>query len=429
MVTGPLKELSPKRAMPRRLRVASIYSSLIIGGDSSRLLAYLTARDRDRFEHIVFGGMSSSEEWEDLSGPMWDRFRALDVEIVDVGMSVRHFYWRSAPALSRWLDQFRTYSQLIGRIGRILREREIDIVDARVDMGTAVGTLAGRLGGVKAVVSTNYSAWNAGERWFTRKCPLPWSLFGHGIYALVDAVICDSVTCLNALRRGLILPPPGYCIPNGVEPPRPRRSPQELAVELNIPSGAQVVAQIARLQPNKGQHLLLEAAPLVLARQPAAFFLLVGYSGHTPVAVEYRNRLHEMVQTLGIGDRVRILSYPGSVGDVWPLVAIHAHPTLLDSSPVALLEGMSLGKPAVVSRVGGIPELVVDGETAVIVPPGDARTLADAILRLLHDPGEAARIGRNARKRYEAGYTPDVMARRIEAVFERVYASPRVRRT
>jgi hypothetical protein len=65
---------------------------------------------------------------------------------------------------------------------------------------------------------------------------------------------------------------------------------------------------------------------------------------------------------------------------------------------------------------------VVDGETGIILPPGDARALADAILRLLHDPVEAGRLGRNARRRYEAGYTPDVMARRIEAVFEEVYA-------
>ncbi len=392
------------------------------------MLAYLGARDRDRFDHIVFGGMSPSAEWEHLGGPTWDRFEALDVEIVDLGISIRHLRWRNTSAVSRRLDQFQTYSQLICAIARVLREREIDIVDGRLDMGTAVATLAGRLAGVRAVVSTIYSPWNAGERWYTRRCPLPWSLFGQGIYALVDAVISDSAACLNALRRSLLLPPPGHCIPNGIEPPRPERCPRELAAELGVPPGAKVVAQIARLQPNKGQHLLLEAAPLILTQQPEAFFLVIGYSGHTPVAVDYRVRLDRMVQMSGVGDRVRIVSYPGNMGDVWPLIAIHAHPTLLDSSPVALLEGMSLGKPAVTSRIGGIPELVLDGETGIIVPPSDVRALAGAILRLLQDPAEAERLGRNARRRYEAGYTSDVMARRIEALFEQVYASPRIRR-
>jgi glycosyltransferase involved in cell wall biosynthesis len=414
--------------MARRLRVATIHSSLIIGGDASRLLAYLAARDRDRFDHIIFGGMSSSSEWEDLCGPIWKRFRALDVEIVDLGISVRHFQWKRASAINRTADQFRTYIRLIRQIARALREREIDIVDGRMEMGTVVATLAGRLAGVKAVLSTKYTPWTGGERWFRRNAPLPWSLFGQGIYAFVDAVICDSVTCLNAIRQGLILPPPGYCIPNGIEPPRSERSREEMATEIGIPSGARVVAQIARLQPTKGQDLLLEAAPLVLAQQPDAFFLVVGYSGHTQVALDYRDRLDRIVKTKGVGDRVRIVSYPGSIGDIWSLVDVHAHPTRLDSSPISLLESMSLGKPAVTSRIGGIPELVVDGETGIILPPNDTRALANAILRLLQDPGEAARLGRNARQRYEAGYTPGVMARRIEDVFEQVYAAPRIRR-
>jgi glycosyltransferase involved in cell wall biosynthesis len=197
---------------------------------------------------------------------------------------------------------------------------------------------------------------------------------------------------------------------------------------FNIPGGAKVVAQVAGLRPTKGQHLLLEAAPLVLAQQPEAFFLIVGYSGHTSVAVDYHNSLEQMIRALGIGDRARIVSYPGNIGDVWQLVAIHAHPTLLDSSPIALLESMSLGKPAVTSRIGGIPELVVDGETGIILPPGDTRALANAILRLLQDAGEAARLGRNAKKRYESNYTSELMARRIEGLFEQVYARPRIRR-
>ncbi|HET9002326.1 MAG TPA: glycosyltransferase family 4 protein [bacterium] len=360
---------------------------------------------------------------------MWNWFRAVDVEIVDLGIPARHFHWKKASAINRTVDQFQTYIQLIHRTARALREREIDIVDGRMEMGTVVATLAGRLAGVKAVTSTKYTPWTGGERWFRRGPPLPWSLFGQGIYALVDAVICDSVTCLDAIRQGMVLPPPGYCIPNGIEPPRAERSREELTTEFGIPLGAKIVAQIARLWPTKGQDLLLEAAPLILAQQPDAFFLVVGYTGQTQVALDYRDRLDQMVQTQGLGDRVRIVAYPGSIGDIWQLVDVHAHPTRLDSSPIALLESMSLGKPAVTSRVGGIPELLVDGETGIILPPGDARTLANAILSLLQNPCEAARLGRNARQHYEAGYTTEVMARRIEQVFEKVYATPRIRKS
>jgi glycosyltransferase involved in cell wall biosynthesis len=88
---------------------------------------------------------------------------------------------------------------------------------------------------------------------------------------------------------------------------------------------------------------------------------------------------------------------------------------------------MSLGKPAVTTRVGGIHELVRDGETGIVLPPGDAGPLADALLRLLHRPEEAVRLGRNARARHRTGYTPQVMARRIEDLFEEVHGAPRGR--
>ena len=152
-----------------------------------------------------------------------------------------------------------------------------------------------------------------------------------------------------------------------------------------------------------------------------------GYPAYDNAGLEYLDRIKQMVAARGIGDRVRIISYPGSIGDIWSLVDIHVHPTSLDSSPIALLEGMSLGKPAVTTRVGGIHELVIDGETGIVLPPGNASSLASAILRLLQNPDEAARLGRNARRRYEAGYTPQIMARRTEDLFERVYAAPRIR--
>jgi glycosyltransferase involved in cell wall biosynthesis len=82
----------------------------------------------------------------------------------------------------------------------------------------------------------------------------------------------------------------------------------------------------------------------------------------------------------------------------------------------------------VTTRVGGIHELVIDGETGIVLPRSDAGLLASAILGLLQNSNEAARLGRNALQRYAAGYTPQIMARRTEDVFDRVYATPRIQR-
>ncbi|HEX7035606.1 MAG TPA: glycosyltransferase family 4 protein [Pseudomonadales bacterium] len=410
--------------MARRLKVASIFSNLIIGGDQNRLLSYLAARDPERFDHIVIGGMRASEEIEDLCGPIWDRFAALGVETVDLGMTTRYLRWENASRLTRAGDKVKTLGQLIQRTARILRERQIDIVDGRCDMGTVMATVAGRLAGVRAIVSTNYCPQHAGFR-----TPV-WSLIGRGVYSRVDAIVSDSDACLEAMREWMISPPPGYCIPNGIEPARPARPPAEVAAQIGIPAGAKVVGQIARIQPYKGQDMLLRAAPLVLAEEPNAFFLVSGYPGYTKEALAYLERLHALVAGHGIGDRVRIISYPGEVGDLWSLIDVHAHPTKLDSSPIALLEGMSVGKPCVTTRIGGIHELVLDGETGIILDPEnrDPALLASALLRLLKDPAEAARLGRNARRRYELGYTPKVMAERIDDMFDEVHTAPYRRR-
>jgi glycosyltransferase involved in cell wall biosynthesis len=408
--------------MTRRLKVASVSPFFHIAGDENRLLAYLGARDRKRFDHVVISGSKACAEMDELWGPIWHRFLALDVQTVDLGIPYRFLRPRGSSSVGRELDKAKTFTQFVNRTARVLRQREIDIVDARGDTGTVVGTLAGRLAGVRAVVSTNYFP-HINHR--NSRSPA-WHLF-RGVYALVDAVVCDSKACLDAMCEWMLWPPPGYCIPNGIEPPRTERSVQEVAAELGIPPGARVVAQISRIQPYKGQDLLLRAASLVLAQEPDAFFIVSGYPAFDQVGLDYRDRLKGMVASEGIGDRVRIISYPGSIGDIWPLVEIHAHPTLLDSSPIALLEGMSFGKPAVTTQIGGIHELVMNGETGIILPSGDPSALAGAILHLLQYPDEAARLGRNARRRYETGYTPEIMARRIEDVFEQVYASPRIR--
>jgi glycosyltransferase involved in cell wall biosynthesis len=310
----------------------------------------------------------------------------------------------------------------VQQAARLLRERAIDVVDGRGDTGTVVAALAARLAGTRAVVSTNYfpQVKHAGPR------SPAWHLF-RGVYGLVDAVVCDSQTCLDAMRRWMLFAPPGRCIPNGIAPPRATRPAQEVAAELGIPDGARVIGQIARIQPYKGQELLLAAAARVLAEVPDAFVLLCGYPSYNQEGLDHRDRLVRAIAAAGLGKRVRLAPYPGPIGDVWPLVDIHAHPTLLDSSPIALLEGMSLGKPAVTTRVGGIHELVRDGETGIVLPPGDAGPLADALLRLLHRPEEAVRLGRNARARHRTGYTPQVMARRIEDLFEEVHGAPRGR--
>jgi glycosyltransferase involved in cell wall biosynthesis len=181
-----------------------------------------------------------------------------------------------------------------------------------------------------------------------------------------------------------------------------------------------IIGQIAALSRGKGQHLLLEAAPAILARHPHVTFLIVGFERPVP---GYGDVLRARARELGIEPNVIITPYQGRIGDVWQVVDIQAHPTMRDSLPNAILEGMSLGKPLVASAHAGIPSLVLHERTGLVVPVDNAPALAEGLIRLLDEPDTARAYGDAARARYLGGYTREHLARRMEDVFVEVAGS------
>jgi glycosyltransferase involved in cell wall biosynthesis len=186
--------------------------------------------------------------------------------------------------------------------------------------------------------------------------------------------------------------------------------------KLGLPGdpNTQVIGQVSALVPYKGHRVLLAAAKSVLEKVPNSAFLLVGYSRD---AGSYQKDLEKEIVDMGMSDRVRLLNYPGYIGDVWNAIDIHVHASLLDSLPNAIIESMSLAKPAVATSVGGIPEIIEHERTGLIVPPGVPDALARALLRLLREPELAQRLGAAARDRYEERYRPEVMTTRLESLF------------
>lgn len=157
----------------------------------------------------------------------------------------------------------------------------------------------------------------------------------------------------------------------------------------NVPEGRKLVTCLARLHAAKGQDNLLLAAREVLKRNSEAIFMIAGEG-------EDRARLEQLSNYLGLGEAVR---FAGQVADVPSLLAatdILCHPSLTDGLPNSLVEAMSMGLPVVASRVGGIPEVVEDGTTGLLVEPHDIPAISDAVVKLLEEPETAARLGRNA---------------------------------
>lgn len=163
-----------------------------------------------------------------------------------------------------------------------------------------------------------------------------------------------------------------------------------------------LIGCVSRLVPQKGLHLLIEAAPNVLSRHPDARFVLVGEG-------ELRGELEGRARAAGLGGR---FIFTGQREDVPELVSsfdVFALPSFFEGLCYAVIEAQAAGVPVVATPVGGIPENVVPGETGVLVPTGDAVALGAAISDLLDDPEEAGRLAREAQRRVFQRYPVERM--------------------
>ena len=178
--------------------------------------------------------------------------------------------------------------------------------------------------------------------------------------------------------------------------------------DLDLPDDARVLLAICRLVPQKGLDVAVRALARVREEEPRAVLVVLGEGPE-------RERL--------AGEGVHL---PGRVGDVAAWLAraeLLVHPARWEGFGLALLEAMLAGKPVVATRVSSIPEIVVDGETGLLVPPEDPEALAAAILRLLRDQDEARRLGEAGLARARSEFSVERMAQRTLAVYERALSA------
>jgi glycosyltransferase involved in cell wall biosynthesis len=400
-----------------RLRIASVIADLGFGGSENRLLSFAGTIDRNRFEHVVLTLYRREESTEQLIGSRRKAYFDAGVEVIDMGERPQRRIlpsWRPGHVVSAGA----TLRRLLRRMCGVIRQRRIDLIDAQHATAGLMGLLAGTLTRRPVTVTEYY------PYYFDRP---GMRLVGNAVFLLADAFICDSKAHSDLINRWLLRPHPrSVVIPNGIPVPVVTRTKADMRKLLAIPPdrSVRVVGQVSRLVPHKGQRVLLKAARKVLAEAPETYFVITGYAGEDP---PYLETLKQDARELQIADRVRFVNWPGSIGDVWELLDIHVHASVEDSLPIAITEGMSFGKPAVVTDVGGVREMVTHEETGLVVPMHDPNALGDGVLRLLREPDTARRLGAAALERYQRGYRPEVMTRALESLFVDVVARLRAR--
>jgi glycosyltransferase involved in cell wall biosynthesis len=168
--------------------------------------------------------------------------------------------------------------------------------------------------------------------------------------------------------------------------------------QLGLAEDARVIAVVATFKRQKGHRFLIEAAPAVVARFPDLRILLIGDG-------ELREELQEQTRALGMQDHIHFL---GSRKDVPELLAASDYfvlPSLWEGLSMALVEAMATGLPVIATGVSGTNQVMVSGETGLLIPPGDARRLGEAMLELLSTPARARAMGEAARRRVEQRFS------------------------
>ena len=158
-----------------------------------------------------------------------------------------------------------------------------------------------------------------------------------------------------------------------------------------VPSlvGRKVITCVARLVPLKGHDCLLDALVHVVRQEPEVLCLLVGDGPDEP-------NIRRAITAKGLERTVVLLGRRDDVPAILGATDIFVLPSLHEVTPLAISEAQLLGKPVVASAVGGVPELIEDGRTGLLVPPGDPTALSQALVRVLKDDGLAKRLGRSA---------------------------------
>jgi len=218
----------------------------------------------------------------------------------------------------------------------------------------------------------------------------------------VDGVVAISRKIADLLAEGGVRREKIRLIPSGIDAaPFPARSAEEPG---RVPL---IVGTVAVLEERKGHLFLLEAAALLKQQDHPLRYRCAGEGSQ-------RQTLERSALSLGVGGDVEFAGFVGDIPGFLSSIDVFVLPSLYEGLGVSVLEAMAAGLPVVASRAGGLPEIVDDGVTGLLVPPGDAQALAGAIAALISRPALAREMGARGRERVLRHFTIEQTARRNE---------------
>jgi glycosyltransferase involved in cell wall biosynthesis len=237
-----------------------------------------------------------------------------------------------------------------------------------------------------------------------------------------DKVIAVSEEIRKRMKRAGIAEEKICLIDNGVNLDRFPSSadPNTIKESLGIDREAQVIGTVGALTLEKGHVYLLRAAAKVIKTFPRAVFLLVGDG-------KERLNLATSVSQLGIQDNVIFTGMRKDVPEILPILDVFLLPSLNEGLPMALLEAQAARVPTVSTRVGGIPAVVEDGTTGILIPPKDSDAIVQAISRMLLDRKTALEMGQKGCERVRDHFSSQTMASKYISIYKELLTPVQIR--
>lgn len=373
----------------RVIKVMEVSSDTNIGGAGKCVLTFLKTYDRSKFDVSVVLPPNS----------------LLKPEVEKYGVPVFEVEGMADKSLDR---------TAVKNLKRLFREQKPDIVHTHASMSARFAARSLKIG----IVYTRHSVFPPSPK-ISRGIGKKINGFINNrtsdrIIAVAEAAK-DNLTATGVNEEKITV------ILNGVDRLTPLNAEERAAAraELNLKDGQKSAAIVARLNEVKGHKYLVQAAKMVLDSGIDAKFFIAG-TGETEEAIR------RQIQEAGLQDNVIMLGFMTDVRPLMDVMDVQLNCSFgTEATSLSLLEGMSLGKPAVVTDFGGNPGVIQDGKNGFLVPTHDAHAMADALIKLFRDDALYEKMREQALAIYQEKFTSEVNTRRIEAVYSELYESRR----
>ena len=293
-----------------------------------------------------------------------------------------------------------------GRLLKIINQEKPAILHNWLFHANVPGRIIGKLAKVPIIISSERTmGMEPSHRYWLNRSTSRWT----------DRIICVSKAVATFVESEIgISSNKTVVIPNGigVEDLQSEQSNQMIRSKLGLMDEKIIIGTVARLDPVKKLDVLIQSIS-VTNDQESSVYVIVGEGPE-------RKSLEVLIAELGLTDRIFLVGHQDDAKSWISAFNIFVLSSQWEGMPNVLLEAMAAGKPVVATRVGGIPEVVVEGETGLLVPPGDPGALANAISEMLSDPDRAKRMGEVGRQRVIDQFDIKTTVKLTEALYDQL---------